>query len=240
MSLYSQNITFHIPPPRSILSWGPETSRAKFPDFIDLNELRQFMSSLFIFLFPNPIVAIQMKVGVACLSVIIFFCLVILIRTIVTKNFWLFRILKTPTGPVIVPNAILAFFLIEMCFIVTLIATAIVIQFSYVEGPKKPKNLILWILLPWSTMLFGIFIVILGMSHANPSACTANFANRKFSWQFFFRRIRGHSITINLVTFAIPFFAGVSVAIPAIIANARQAKVFYRELEWYSNYQNST
>lgn len=126
----------------------------------------------FRFLYPHPSVVLQMKAGVALLSVLIFLRLVTTIRTIIERNFWIFRIQETPTGTIIIPNAISAFHFIETCFIINLITMAIMIQNRYPEGIKKLKNLILWILLPRITMIFGILIVILGILHTNSRGCT--------------------------------------------------------------------
>ncbi|PWN37574.1 uncharacterized protein FA14DRAFT_183516 [Meira miltonrushii] len=236
MSLYSFNFDLLPPPPRSRLSWGSESSRAKLPDFKNVEELRQFMTNLFIFPFPIPHLMLQMKVGAGVLSLLLLVYLLIIARRMYERNFWILRIFKTPTGSVIAPNTILAFIVIEGAFVIVFIAMMLELRYYYIVGSDKPKNILLWILLPWSILIFGAFSAALGTHYATPRSPTISRKDGKHTFKTFLAKIGGHAITVNLLAIFIPAITCISVAIPSFIANARQVKGCDREKEWQLRY----
>lgn len=232
MSLYSFDFDFLPPPPRSQLSWGSESSRARLPNFNNVEELRQFMASLFIFPFPIPHLMLQMKVGAVILGFLLLMYLLIIGRRMYERNFWILRIFKTRTGPVIAPNTILAFIVIEGAFVVVFIAMILELRYYYVVGSDKPKNILLWILLPWSILIFGAFSAALGTHYATPRDPTPLRRDGKHTIKTYLTKIVENAITVNLLAVLIPVLTCTSVAIPSFVANARQIRAYNREKEW--------
>lgn len=154
------------------------------------------------------------------------------------RNFWLFRIVKTSAGSVIAPNTILTFIVIQGTFVVIFIAMILELRFYYIPNSNKPKNILLWILLPWSILVFGAFFAALGAHYATPRDPTPIRKDGKQNIKSFFNFIGQHAITLNLLAILIPTFTCVSVAIPSFIANSIQVRTYEREKEWQLKYSN--
>lgn len=104
MSLYSHNFHLLPRPPRSPLSWGSEDTRAVLPNFDTVEELRNFVSRFFVYNFGNA-VFLQIKVGIAMSGAMLLVSFLIIGRRMYERNFWIFRVIRVSSGPIIVVSA---------------------------------------------------------------------------------------------------------------------------------------
>lgn len=96
MSLYSHSFHF-IPSPI-----GSEAVGARLPDFQDAGEMKEFVSRLFLLHFQIPHIFLQVKFGASLFVLILFNGLLIIIRRMYDKSFWVARLIKRPSGTIIV------------------------------------------------------------------------------------------------------------------------------------------
>lgn len=101
MSLYSYDFDLLQRPPRSPLSWGSENTRAVLPDFQSVEELRMFVTRLFVYDFGYA-AFVQIKVGIALFGAMLIVCFLVIGRRMYERNFWIFRIIRVSSGPIIV------------------------------------------------------------------------------------------------------------------------------------------
>lgn len=128
MSYATLNKQFNLlqPPPKSVFSTArEEAGRAWFPDFTKeqdpVGSLKGFIEILFYPHLQNS-TFVQLKVLSVLTAIIGVWILLIIVRRVWEKSFWLFRLVKRSNGTLIVPNAITAFVAIESIFAILLIA----------------------------------------------------------------------------------------------------------------------
>lgn len=103
MSLYSYPFEFLPPPPaRSILTFGSEDTRARLPNFENVEEMKSFIMRLFFFHFQVPHSFPQIKFGASLFVIILFNGILIIIRRMYDKSFWVARLVKRPSGTIVV------------------------------------------------------------------------------------------------------------------------------------------
>lgn len=104
MSLYSYNFNLLPRPARSSLSWGNEKTRAVLPDFKTVVELKDFLGRLFVYDFGNAFF-LQIKIGIAMFGAMLIVSFLIIGRRMYERNFWIFRIIRISSGPIIVVSS---------------------------------------------------------------------------------------------------------------------------------------
>lgn len=102
MSLYSHGFQFLPRPARSIFSLGDEQTRSQLPDFNSVDELAQFVHRLFVYKVDIVSFFVQVKVGSCMIAFLMLVIVLIVVRRMYDRSFWLVRIMKRPSGPVIV------------------------------------------------------------------------------------------------------------------------------------------
>lgn len=105
MSLYSYNFHLLPKPPRSSLSWGNENTRAVLPNFETVEELRIFVKRFFVYNFANS-AFLQIKIGIAIFGTMLLVSFLIIGRRMYERNFWIFRIIRVSSGPIIVVSTL--------------------------------------------------------------------------------------------------------------------------------------
>ncbi|PWN37575.1 uncharacterized protein FA14DRAFT_183519 [Meira miltonrushii] len=240
MSLYTHSFQYLPPPPRSAFSWGAESTRAKLPDFVDVNELQEFVLRLFIYRFQVTHITLQILVGVACLGFLIVISALIIARRMYERNFWIFRLAKTPSGTIMVPNTMLSFIVIESGFVVVLIAFLSEIKDYYSSDPNQVKNIILWILLPWCILIFGPFFAALGTHYATPRTMESLTVERNSGTKRWLKSFLSNAILANILAIVIPSLTCITVAVPAFVANASYMRAKEHQEQWLRQYQNAT
>lgn len=102
MSLYSYSFNYLPPPDRSTTSFGPEDIRARFPNFQNVDEMKEFIMRLFVLQFQINHSFVQIKFGASLFVVIVFNGILITIRRMYDKSFWVARLVKRPSGTIVV------------------------------------------------------------------------------------------------------------------------------------------
>lgn len=238
MSLYSHSFNLLSPPPRNAYSWGEESTRAKLPNFDNVNELSEFIHRLFIFRFQVINITLQIKIGCACLGFLIVICTLIIARRMYERNFWVFRFVKTPSGMIIVPNTMLSFIVIESGFVVVLIALILEVRNFYDKNTDKPNNILLWWLLPWCILIFGPFFAALGTHYATPKTLNNMSKQNQGGFKARIKAILSNAVLANILAILIPCFTCVTVAVPSFIANAKYMRAKRRQEEWQIHYKS--
>ncbi|PWN31790.1 uncharacterized protein FA14DRAFT_93027 [Meira miltonrushii] len=233
MSLYSHSFNFMASPN------GYGGVRPQLPDFQNVGEMKEFVSRLFLFHLQIPHIFLQVKFGASLFVVILFNGLLIIIRRMYDKSFWVARLVKRPSGTIIVPNAILSFAMVESIFITVLVA--LLFQFcQYYEYYKvKPANFILWITLPWCTAILGVYWAMLGSHYATPTRVKpiGGLYNDRLNWV---ERLFQNAFMVNFIAAGLPAILCTSVAIPSFMANAHYNKAQKMEEDWQGMYANQT
>lgn len=240
MSLYTQSFQFLPPPPRSAFSWGAESTRAKLPDFVDVNELEAFVNRLFVYRFQVTHITLQIKIGVACLAFLIVISALIIARRMYERNFWIFRFAKTPGGTIMVPNTMLSFIVIESAFVVVLIAFLLELKNYYGDSSNNPDNFVLWILLPWCILIFGPFFAALGTHYATPRTMQNLNGQTNRSTKACLRSLLSSAILANILAILIPSLTCLTIAVPSFISNARYMRAKTQQEQWLQKYQGAT
>lgn len=240
MSLYTHSFQLLPIPPRSALSWGSESTRARLPNFVDVNEMREFVFHLFVFDFQVMHVSIHIKVGLACLAFLFIISTLIMARRMYERNFWIFRIAKTPSGTIIVPNTMLSFIVIESGFVIIFIALLVELKMFTNQNPIPPDNFILWITLPWCVLIFGPLVAALGTHYATPQTLESlkNEQNRETKARL--KSVLSNAFSTNILAILIPTLTCVSVAVPSFIANASYIRAKRQQENWLNEYQFAT
>lgn len=104
----------------------------------------------------------------------------------------------------------------------------------------KPKNLILWISLPWCITIFGAIFAAVGTHYATP---TNQLPSPDKTCRNLSKRWRGlmkNAWVINGIAVALPAFICVTVAVPTFISNAYFQKANDLHDQWESRYSNYT
>lgn len=104
MSLYTHNFNLLPRPPRSSLSLGSESARARLPDVQNVAQLSEFVHRLVFWdvAYSVPSIYTQLKVGASITCVLIFLVMAICVRRMYERSFWIIRLMKRPSGVVIV------------------------------------------------------------------------------------------------------------------------------------------
>lgn len=89
-------------PKRSILSSGPELTRAIFPNFANVDQLRNFMNRIFNWQMTIPNIYIQLKAVIGLLIIGIIIVCLVLARRKYEGKLSIFRTIRKPTGTIIV------------------------------------------------------------------------------------------------------------------------------------------
>lgn len=104
MSLYSKNFTLLPRPARTPFSFGSDATRARLPDFDTVDQLKEFTHRLIVFKLDEatPSIYVQIKVGAALICVLLAVVMAVFARRMYDKSFWLVRLVRRPSGIVLV------------------------------------------------------------------------------------------------------------------------------------------
>lgn len=102
MSLYSYSFNFLSPPKGWIEIFGSEETRARLPNFENVEEMKEFIKRLFFLQVQVQHFFLQIKFGASLFVVILFNGILIIIRRMYDKSFWVARLVKRPSGTIIV------------------------------------------------------------------------------------------------------------------------------------------
>ncbi|KAJ9476672.1 Pheromone-regulated transmembrane protein [Pseudozyma hubeiensis] len=236
MSYATLNNRFNLPPPpsKSVFSTvREEAGRAWFPDFTKeqdpVGSLKGFIEILFYpHLQNSPFV--QLKVLSVLTAIIGVWILLIIIRRVWEKSFWLFRLVKRSNGTLIVPNAITAFVAVESIFAILLIALCWEVVAWYQYG-QSPKYIILWIGLTWLPLILGAWCTTVGVVYARPNALS--FVSPQPGKPHGLALRMGVTPTsVNMFVFCIPLVQTASVVVPAALAQVRFSRAFEHYRRW--------
>jgi hypothetical protein len=239
MSLYSQGFALLPRPARSALSIGNEASRAQLPDFANVEQLTTFVTRLFQYDFAVPGFFLQLKVGASVICFLIFVVLATISRRMYDKSFWVVRIMKRPSGSVIVPNAMLCFSIIEGIYGTVFVAFCWCISQIYESKRYAPINIPLWLLLPWCPLIVGATWAAWGTFFATPSKKQiSSYIVEERPGKI--HRLFHHAITINCMGLFIPLLICISVTVPAVFATIRFNDAHRQQVAWLALYADQT
>jgi hypothetical protein len=144
MSLYSHNFDLLPRPDRSIFSLGNESTRATIPDFESVEQLRDFTRRIVVLKLEVPTIFIQVKIGCAFMVLLVLLFILIFARRIHQRSFWIIRLVRRPEGTVLIPNAILAFSLLEANFSILFVAFLFRVIYVFEKHTLEPWHSYLW------------------------------------------------------------------------------------------------
>jgi hypothetical protein len=227
MSLYSyDNITYLPPPPRTALSFGPERTRARLQDFETVEHLSQFVERLFVSdmsYLPSLRVHLIFSASFTCFLVLLAFF--ILCKRMYDQSFWIIRIIKRPTGNVLVPNSIICFALVEGLFGACFVTMMWYIYATFYTKTVPPRFHPAWFLLPWCPLITGAVWAAWGLFFATPVRL-----QEEESRTGRLRYLSSHACFTNSVGVVTPLLMCVTIVIPCIKANIIWNNAYHRYL----------
>ncbi|KAL9936258.1 hypothetical protein V8E36_005100 [Tilletia maclaganii] len=221
-------------PPRTSLShrWSPESMR--LPEFRSVAEARTFVNHLAVF-HSDPALNATRLVFASLTAV---FCLVSVARQALffhQRRAWLFRLIRSPRGTIIVPCVNSIFCLISLKYAVVNTIFSFVEIVAVKRGEPVPC-LPLWIVLQFTPLLFALFwqswasvFVRLPGSHRYE----LGFRPRAGHYQL-------HPHALNALWLCVPFVACTICAIPAFEANDYYTQFKRQRLVWLAEYAAQT
>lgn len=99
--------------------------------------------------------------------------------------------------------------------------------------------MLLWILLPWCSLIFGAFLATIGTYYATPKGVRHGIKN-KDQHSNPIKRFFLHAWTANVLALSIPIICCISIAIPSFIANAHYMQARSEQLSWLTRYDQAT
>ncbi|SNX81841.1 uncharacterized protein MEPE_00546 [Melanopsichium pennsylvanicum] len=236
MSYAALNTQFSLqsPPPRNVFSTIRNIDgRAWFPDFtMEANPTGSLQNFIKILFYPtlHKSTFVQLKLLSVLTAIIGVSILLIILRRLYEKSFWLFRLVRRSNGTLIVPNAITAFVAVESTFAILLIALCWEVIAWFQQG-RSPKYMILWIGLTWLPLILGAWCTTVGIIYARPDALSfvSPQPNKPHSWAL---RTGITPTVVNIFVFLIPVIQIVSVVIPAVLAQKRYSQAFDHYHRW--------
>jgi hypothetical protein len=238
MALYSHDFVFLPPPPRSLLSYAPESRRDVLPDFATVADLKTFVSRFFHYdLTYVPAVYIQMKSSTSFLCVCVVLAVLVVMRRMYERTFWIIRVIRGPTGRVLVPNSLLCFAIIEGIYVLGCVALVWVIVYTHEYRIVRPFFAPLWITLPWCPLYFGALWATWGTFFATPSQLrrTANPGPKTMLRRFF-----DNALVTNLAGLVAPVIVCLSIIIPSGWSAAYFKFAQRRYDRWQAMYADAT
>jgi hypothetical protein len=252
MSLYDSNIKLLPRPPRDFFSIGNEATRATLPNFSNVTELSQFTHRLF-----------HYRTGISSLGTqatiaLCYIFIVIISVNFVLGKFWLVRVIRRPSGIIVVvsnylyieicadsqelffqPNPIVALLLMaglfgSICFPFFMVLCR---NLKKVDGPTP--NIVLWFTLPWLLLAFGIVWATIGTYFASPDAFTPSLDNDDTSRIASLKRAFRRANVINSLTLLVPVAMTIGVTIPSFISHRYWEQALQMERQWQFDYPTS-
>ncbi|PWN37576.1 uncharacterized protein FA14DRAFT_159567 [Meira miltonrushii] len=166
--------------------------------------------------------------------------LLIIGRRMYERNFWIFRVIRVSSGPIIVPNPILSFGFIEGNFVIVFMALLIIALQYHEYHTLKPENLILWISLPWCITIFGAIFAAVGTHYATPTNQLPSSGKAVGDLSRRWKSLMKNAWVINGIAVALPAFICVTVAVPTFISNAIFQKANHLHTQWETKYADYT
>lgn len=77
------------------------------PDFVEAQQLRQFVERLFIYKLDVPGSYVQIKLGACIIALLVAVVSLISLRRVFLRSFWLFRLVKRPSGTLVVVSLLI-------------------------------------------------------------------------------------------------------------------------------------
>lgn len=235
MSLYSYDFQLLPRPPRSVLSIGSDATRATLPNFADVNALSQFTSRLFNWQIKILGFYEQVIVAACVCALIVIAVGLILSRKVYEGRFWLARLIRRPTGVIVVANPMLSFLLLSGLHGIIFTPWFVIAcrRYTHTSNDPPPHNVILWITLPMLALACALKLVVLGTYFALPSAFPSAADESKVPA---FRRFFARADVMNAVSLVCPLSIAIMITIPAVIANNEWQKAVGMEAEWQQRY----
>lgn len=236
MSLYSSGIQLLLRPPRSIFSIGNDDIRATLPDFDSVAELSRFTRRLFDWHITIPHFYHQVIAG-ACLSCLIVIVVgLVMARKVYQGKFWLLRVVRKPSGVIVLPNPVLAFLLLTGLYgvIFTPFFVLACKQFTQHTG-QPPRHILLWMTLPLLLLAYALILAVLGTFFSTPNALLSpakEEQNMCPSLKRFFQR----ADVINSIALLGPLAITAAITIPAVIASVQWEKASAMQRNWQLQY----
>ncbi|CAD6971256.1 unnamed protein product [Tilletia controversa] len=232
------------PPPPTWLSFHDGPTRARLPNFLasddPITAARTYLHGQIMF---NCIPSLwtHVKIVTAVAGLVVSCAIAVIVRRLLQRSLWIFRLTQTERGPLIVPNAIMIFAAIEGLFVIIFLALINSVYYAW-EVKKQPlSNLILWISLTWSPLIAGPIWNAFGLWHARPTSSTPrNTRGVQQSRLFGMKMPFSKALLISIFWLLVPIIQLMSVFGPAFTGNNHRSEAVRLYYKWMEEYASAT
>ncbi|KAL9935350.1 hypothetical protein V8E36_005698 [Tilletia maclaganii] len=223
-----------LPPPRPTWLSSKSPRRAQLPRFATMDQAYEFAKGQ-VFAQDDPAKRVSLIVVVIYIGFLLLLAASIILRRLLTRNFWIFRVIRRSDGYLIVPHLHNCWSFMAGSFAVSSTAYNIVALYYTYRGwpPTHPNISLLYIWTPlyvgaswmgWAAAVAGTQDLLIPVHLSN-----------RFSWKITFP-----SWVANTIGLGLPASCALAILLPSKMADthAERARKLYSE--WKAEYRHQT
>ncbi|KAE8230255.1 hypothetical protein CF326_g4749 [Tilletia indica] len=228
MSAYPE---FHLlPPPAPTFLSTSSPRRAQLPRFTAVDEVVKFAKSQ-VMARPDPVMIDSLFFVVVYIGLLVLLALSVIIRRLLNRNFWLFRIVRRPDGLLLVPHLhnCWSFMAGSFGFISTVYN---MVSLAYICHQEPPVHVCVTLIYVWSPLYVGVSWMAWAAAVAGTQDLHIRIKITK-RWRV------GFTIApwvANMIGVGIPFACAVAVFFPSRLGNQHSENARRLFLKWNKRY----
>ncbi|KAK0565270.1 hypothetical protein OC844_001308 [Tilletia horrida] len=229
---------FHLlpPPPPTIFSRQPASVRMRLPDFETVPDAQAFLDKMFIWQHSKAMTVA--RIVSACLSIaLLLVCIGIKIPQYIQKRLWLFRLVQTSRGTIILPCVNALFSVFGSTFLL-LNSTFVFLEVSSFDrkSPKPIENFVSWMIFHFIPLWCAAY----AQAWSNAFGRVPGSRHYELSFHPRFRRDTLSPLATNTLWIASPVVLLSLLAIPTCRSNALYEQARHGREAWLVRFGNAS